>query len=101
MHANLLHNKQMMLALLLWFASVNLLTYIFYAHDKCAAREGARRIPEGALLFLALLGGTPAAFFAGRRLRHKTRKLSYRLRLIAIALLQLAACCAALLAFYL
>lgn len=69
-------------------AAVNLLTYALYARDKRASREGGWRVPEATLLMLALLGGSPAALVASRRLRHKTKKLSFRLRLIAIILLQ-------------
>ncbi|WP_024868176.1 DUF1294 domain-containing protein [Pseudoxanthomonas suwonensis] len=46
--------------------------------DKHAARHGRWRIPESTLHLLELLGGWPGAAAAQQVLRHKTRKLSYR-----------------------
>ncbi len=54
------------------------LTYIAYARDKSAARSGARRVAESGLHLLALAGGWPGALLAQQRLRHKTRKRSFR-----------------------
>ena len=60
--------------------ALNLATYIAYARDKSAARQGRRRTPENTLLLLGLLGGWPAAFVAQQRLRHKTAKTSFQVR---------------------
>lgn len=51
---------------------------LFYAHDKVAAKENEWRTPEGMLLLLGLVGGWPGAIVAQQRLRHKTRKVSFR-----------------------
>ena len=59
-------------------ACLNLATYIAYARDKTAARQGRRRTPESTLLALGLLGGWPAALLAQQRLRHKTAKSSFQ-----------------------
>lgn len=66
---------------------VNLWTLLRFRDDKQRAVRGDRRIPENTLLGLALIGGTPAAFFARHRFRHKTRKepFSTYLQLIAMA----------------
>lgn len=76
------------MAIFLSLVVVNLLTYALYAQDKRAAKEGGWRVPEGTLLLLALLGGSPAALMASKRLRHKTKKVSFRLRMTLILLLQ-------------
>ena len=50
---------------------------------------GGRRISEGSLLLLALLGGTPGAFAARHMFRHKTRKQPFATILWLIALIQI------------
>jgi uncharacterized membrane protein YsdA (DUF1294 family) len=72
-------------------AAINLLTWSAFAGDKRAAIRGERRTPERTLLWLALLGGGPAAVSAQRMLRHKTRKAPFRTLLLAILCLQLLA----------
>lgn len=61
-------------------ACLNLATYVVYARDKSAARQGRRRTPEATLLLLGLLGGWPAALLAQQRLRHKTAKTSFQVK---------------------
>lgn len=57
----------------------SLLTFIMYAVDKSAARKGAWRTKESTLHLLSLAGGWPGALVAQQKLRHKSRKLSFRL----------------------
>ncbi|UZK64933.1 DUF1294 domain-containing protein [Sphingomonas sp. M1-B02] len=70
---------------------VNLLTFLRFRDDKRRAIAGARRIPEADLLGLALIGGTPAAFLARARFRHKTRKQPFSTFLYLIAAIQVGA----------
>jgi uncharacterized membrane protein YsdA (DUF1294 family) len=58
---------------------LSLVTYFYYAKDKKAALVGTWRVPEKTLQLLSLSGGWPGAFFAQQRLRHKTKKVSFRL----------------------
>lgn len=74
-----------------WLAGVNLACYAAFAVDKAAARRQGRRVAERTLLWLAVLGGSPAALLAQRVLRHKTRKEPFRTQLFAIVALQVAA----------
>ncbi|PZQ61128.1 MAG: DUF1294 domain-containing protein [Sphingomonas taxi] len=67
---------------------VNLLTTAAFAADKRAAIAGDRRTRESTLLWLAALGGTPAALRARRRYRHKTRKQPFTFHLHLIAAVQ-------------
>lgn len=67
---------------------VNLWTILRFREDKRRAVAGARRIPEADLLVLALIGGTPGAFFARHRFRHKTRKQPFSTWLWLIAAIQ-------------
>ena len=78
----------MIVAALLALCLVNLLTVWRFADDKARAVAGVRRIPEADLLMLAAIGGTPGAFFARHRFRHKTRKQPFSTRLWLIAAMQ-------------
>jgi uncharacterized membrane protein YsdA (DUF1294 family) len=66
-----------------------------FKYDKLrsqTARSGADRIPERALLLLALIGGTPGALL-GMYVppRHKTQKSSFKLRILLIVVVQIVA----------
>lgn len=56
----------------------SLLTYLAYVKDKAAATKGQWRVPEKTLHILSLFFGWPGAMIAQERLRHKTKKLSFR-----------------------
>jgi uncharacterized membrane protein YsdA (DUF1294 family) len=58
--------------------SSSLLTYLAYAKDKSAATKDQWRVPEKTLHLLSLFFGWPGAIIAQERLRHKTKKLSFR-----------------------
>lgn len=60
-----------------WYAGLSMFTYVDYAFDKNAARQGSRRTPENRLHLLALLGGWPGALYARQALRHKSAKTSF------------------------
>ena len=80
----------MLKALAIWLVAINLVTYLMYAWDKRRANKGQRRISERELLLWALAGGSPAAFLAMRRFRHKTQKTSFRVQYWAIVVIQIA-----------
>ncbi|MCH8541162.1 MAG: DUF1294 domain-containing protein [Opitutales bacterium] len=67
------------LILMALYGVLSLVTFIAYALDKAAARKGSWRTPESTLHVLSLLGGWPGALVAQQKLRHKTRKQSFRL----------------------
>ena len=56
----------------------SLFTFIMYAVDKSAAKNGAWRTQESTLHLLSLAGGWPGALFAQQKLRHKSKKQSFR-----------------------
>ena len=74
-----------------WLLLVNLLTYFVYWLDKRRAKKGGRRVSERELLVWALVGGSPAAFYAMRKLRHKTQKTSFKVWFALVVIAQLAA----------
>jgi len=61
-----------------FYMVVSLMTFIAYADDKSAARKGAWRTKESTLHLLSLIGGWPGALVAQNKLRHKSRKVSFR-----------------------
>jgi len=67
---------------------VNVITVAAFALDKRRSSTGAWRIPEARLLWFAALGGSPGAFWARNRYRHKTRKQPFVGRLQLIAMVQ-------------
>lgn len=70
-------------------AALNVLTFLVYGWDKlCAKREGARRVPEKTLLFLAVIGGSVGAILGMHFFRHKTRHAQFRYGLPLILALQ-------------
>lgn len=75
------------LTLLLIYILVNVTTYCVYWWDKEAAKEGAWRVRESTLLWLAFAGGSLGALTAQQVLRHKTRKQPFRSILIMIGAL--------------
>ncbi|MGB0415509.1 MAG: DUF1294 domain-containing protein [Coraliomargarita sp.] len=72
---------------LLYFASVSLITYGLYWHDKAQSRKNAWRIPESQLHLAEFLGGWPVAFIAQRQFRHKTRKRRFQVTYWIIVIL--------------
>jgi uncharacterized membrane protein YsdA (DUF1294 family) len=49
-----------------------------YALDKSAAKNGAWRTQESTLHLLSLAGGWPGALIAQQKLRHKSKKQTFR-----------------------
>ena len=84
-------SSEIILAVLAALVLINLWTIHRFRTDKRSAIEGRRRIPEADLLFLAAIGGTPGAFFARHRFRHKTRKQPFSSLLWLIAFVQVGA----------
>ncbi|TCP71177.1 DUF1294 domain-containing protein [Sphingomonas sp. PP-CE-1G-424] len=70
------------------FLIINAITVAAFAIDKRRSSTGAWRIPESRLLWFAALGGSPGAFWARNRYRHKTRKQPFVGRLQLIAMVQ-------------
>ncbi len=80
-----------LLPVLVVYIVMSVITAGAYIYDKRCAKLGRRRIPEATLFGCCLLGGWPGGFVAGRMIRHKTRKASYRVVFALIVALHLAA----------
>jgi len=57
----------------------SLLTFLIYAMDKSAAKRDGWRTQESTLHLLSLIGGWPGTAIAQQKLRHKSKKESFRL----------------------
>ncbi len=53
---------------------------MLYAWDKRAAIKGNPRVAESTLLACSLLGGWPGGLLASQLVRHKTQKVSFRIK---------------------
>ncbi|MEM1167140.1 MAG: DUF1294 domain-containing protein [Planctomycetota bacterium] len=73
-------------------AALSLVSIVVYWVDKRAAANGRRRIPEARLLGIDAIGGWPGGAIARRLLRHKTHKLTYRVKWYLAAGAHLAVC---------
>lgn len=60
------------------YIGVSIITFAMYVKDKNAAEWGTWRTQESTLHLLALAGGWPGASLAQSFLRHKSKKLSFR-----------------------
>ena len=69
------------------YVTVSLATFLWYAKDKAAAQSGRWRTPESTLHLMSLIGGWPGALIAQQNLRHKSKKLSFRMVFWATVLL--------------
>lgn len=66
------------IVILALYGGLSIATFFAYALDKAAAKKGAWRTPESTLHLFALAGGWPGALIAQQKLRHKSKKESFR-----------------------
>lgn len=74
-----------------WVAALSLAAFAAAGADKSRARRGRPRVPERALLGLALVGGSPGLVAGMLAFRHKTRKGSFLAGLALVLAVQAAA----------
>ena len=60
------------LYIIIYFVSINVITFVVYALDKRKAKQSKWRIRESTLLGMAAVGGSIGALLAMKILRHKT-----------------------------
>ena len=60
------------------YFGASIVTFIAYARDKSAAKQGSWRTKEKTLHLFALAGGWPGAIIAQQKFHHKTKKKSFR-----------------------
>ena len=62
---------------LLFFISINLISFLLFLIDKRKAVKGSERIPEKNFFYLSLAGGWVLGFLAIYLIRHKNKKRSF------------------------
>jgi uncharacterized membrane protein YsdA (DUF1294 family)/cold shock CspA family protein len=65
--------------LIFLYAVMSVIAFLMYAKDKNAAELGKWRTSESTLHILSILGGWPGAKIAQSFLRHKSKKMSFRI----------------------
>lgn len=75
----LFDSKLIPIELVCIYAIMSVAAFLMYAKDKSAAERGKWRTAERTLHALSLLGGWPGAKIAQSFLRHKSKKLSFRI----------------------
>ncbi len=76
-----------MLAFLAWTVlAVNVITFVTFGVDKSFAKRDRRRVPEAWLLGLSFWTGLFGGWAAMSTFRHKTRKTSFRWKMIAVTI---------------
>ena len=73
------------------YGALSFITFWLYAYDKHKAQKGHWRTSESTLQLFALIGGWPGAIIAQQLLRHKSKKLSFRIQLVFMTCLNIAA----------
>ena len=79
---NFVHSFGLINLFLLFFFLSNLFTFALYGIDKRRAVKNKWRISEGTLLFFTLALGGIGAFFGMYFLRHKTKKLKFKISVV-------------------
>ena len=76
--------------LLIYLEAVNLLTLAIFGLDKYRAKVHRERIPEAALMGLAVIGGSVGALAGMWLFRHKIRKPKFKIGVPVIFFMEVA-----------
>lgn len=79
-----------MMKMIGWYiAASNIIAFLAYGIDKQRARRHQWRIPEEALLGLAVIGGSVGALLGMRFFHHKTKKAKFVIGVPLILIVQI------------
>lgn len=76
--------------ILIYLATITVVTFIVYGIDKWKAQHKRWRIPESVLLGLAAIGGSVGAWLGMKVWRHKTQHKKFKYGVPAILAAQVA-----------
>lgn len=83
-------NKNILIACLIYFSAISIITAIITCADKYKAEKGKWRIPEKTLMLLGFFGGALAEYLTMKAIRHKTLHKKFMIGLPCFILLHLA-----------
>lgn len=73
----------------LYLILINVFAFVLYGIDKIKAKKQRWRVPEIALFFVALIGGSVGALLGMGIFRHKTQHLKFKIGILVILLAQI------------
>lgn len=76
------------LALIIYFSAINILTFILMGSDKRKAKKNLWRTPEINFFILSLIGGSLGTLLGMYFFRHKTKKWYFRFGIPLLLLIQ-------------
>lgn len=76
--------------ILIYLIFITITAVVITVHDKNAAVEGRRRVPENTLMTVGLIGGALPMLITMKIIRHKTKHIKFMLGLPLEILLQAA-----------
>lgn len=82
-------NMTILIAIGIYLAFINLLTFALFCFDKAKSYEHGLRLREFTLLGLGLLGGSMGGILAMRLVRHKTKKWYFTIGFRVFIVLQI------------
>ena len=78
----------MQLWALYYIVGLSLVTFLVFGWDKRKAKKASpQRTPEATLLGLCFLGGVIGGWFGMSFFRHKTKKLSFKVKMVLVSIL--------------
>lgn len=80
----------MTVPILIALAVLNLCTFLAFGFDKRRAKLGKRRVSEARLIGLSWFGGLFGGWLGMKTFRHKTRKSSFRTRMVLVSVVNFA-----------
>lgn len=75
---------------LIYFATINVVTFFVYGIDKWKSQHDRWRVPESMLLGLAAIGGSVGAWLGMKVWHHKTQHKKFKYGVSAILVAQVA-----------
>ncbi len=67
---------------------INIIAVVITRYDKTASKIGARRIRENTLMFIGLIGGSPAMYITMKLIHHKTKHTIFMIGLPLIFIIE-------------